>query len=357
MALTTSNTLNLSTIGIIHEFHYTHLNSVSETITKINDNSLSPYSESYLKYGCLIIQSRRDTQYYLIYKDDSSKDQYLKYLKYLQIIKPLMDGNFKIDKIENIIRFLNDTSFEKLKNIYPSKIKCVNNPSGSRDFLLNYKIEMKDYSKIYNNVPLNSLPRNESGNTYYTFLLDINGIHYGYYENILEMGTAHQFLIDTDLTDVFIAGEIKIEGQTIIFNFMSGTFSARLNLDRKPLLYRLYIELITGILNLHRLDLKTRFTYIEFTEAVLFEKLPPTKKSIRHMCLQPYTSNNVVVLDEGVRCVNNSLADLTPDQKTKAQTDLSAGRNLICNDKDYQYEQKYIKYKNKYLKLKKLSIN
>jgi hypothetical protein len=357
MALTVSNTLNLGTIGIIPEFHYTHLNSVSETITKINENTLSPSSDSYQRFGCLIIQSRRDSQYYLIYKDESSKDLYLKYLKYSQTIKPIMDGNFQIEKIGNVIRFLNENSFEKLKNIYPTKIKCVNNPSGSRDFLLNYKIEMKDSGKIYHNHPLNSLPRNESGNTYYTFLLDVNGIHYGYYKNILEMGTAHQFLIDTDLTDVFIAGEIKIEGQTITFNFMSGTFSARLNLDKKPLLFRLYIELISDIFGLHKLDLKTRFTSTVFTEAILFEKIAPTKKSIRNMCLQPYTSNNVVVLDEGVRCINNSLADLTRDQNIKAQTDLASGRNLLCNDRDYQYENKYIKYKNKYLKLKKLLNN
>ena len=353
MALTVSNTLRLIISDVVPYFQYTFLNSVSETIDKINTKTLVPPSESFDNYGCLIIHSRRDSHFYLIYKDESSKLQYIQYSKFSLLIKPLNDGIFDILKIGSIVKYLNENSFEKLTNIYPNKIKCVSNPSGPNDFLLMYKIEMKENSKIYTNTSLNSLPRNESEPSYYTFVLDEFGIHYGFYENVLEMGTAHQFLINTDSTNVFIAGEIKIENQSVTFNFMSGTFSARLNLDKKPILKKLFIEILTIIFNLHNNDLKTRITSISYTDAILFDKIKPSNKSIRQMCLQPYTQNNVVVLDEGVRCVNSSLKDITAEQNRKAQSDLLTGKNLLCQDKNYQYESKYQKYKNKYLNLKK----
>lgn len=358
--LSGSNTLRLEPMSVLDEFKYENLNSVSEAIANLNGNSLIPPSDTYNKYGCLIIKSRRDENYYLIFKDESSKDQYLKYLNYSISVKPLMDGIYSTDKILSVINCLNDNLFNKKKNPYPIKLKCINIPSYSSDFMVKYSIDMKDESKIYHNVALNSLPRNESVPTYYTFLLDVNGIHYGYYENLLEMGTAHQFLIRDNSTDVFIGGEIKIDGQNVIFNFMSGTFSIDLRLESTPLLYRLYIELFTNIFGLHQSDLKTRFLTITFTEDVLFEKINPSKKSIRHMCLQPNTQTNVVVLDEGVRCVNNSVRDLTQIQRARANNDLATGKNLLCKNLEYQYDTKYLKnaadivnyWKKKYIKYK-----
>jgi hypothetical protein len=209
---------------------------------------------------------------------------------------------------------------------------------------------MKDYSKIYNNVALNSLPRNESGPTYYTYLLDVNGIHYGLFENNLEVGTAHQFLIETNDTEVYIAGEIKIEGQNVEFNFYSGTFSLPLNLNENPLIKFILTDLLWNIFNLYNIDLKTRFTKISFTEVEIFQKIPPTLKAIRHMCLQPYSSNNVVVLEEGKRCKGPRLPESVSWESIF--DNFKYGRNLLCKDVDYQYEKKYLKYKTKYIKLK-----
>jgi hypothetical protein len=367
MPLTLDNTMDLSSnIGeqLVPYFVYTHSDSVTDTIRNINSGTLVPSSESYTNFGSLIIRSKRyDGRPFLIFKDNASKDHYLLYYKYSKEIYGLLsDKIFTVPKIGAIITFLNTNSFEKLTNPYASKIKCVNNPDGANDFLLNYKIEMKDSSKIFNNVPLNSLPRNDGGITYYTFLLDVNGIHYGFYENILEMGTAHQFLINTNSTNVFIAGELKIEGQAITFNFMSGTFSARLRLEEKPLLYYLYKDLMKNIFDLHDNTIKTRFTSITFTHDVLFPKIKPSINSVRTMCLKPITSRNVVKISDGVRCVNNSMADLPLGEDDLAEDDLRLGRNLLCEDATYQYDKKYvsesyknkyIKYKNKYLNLKK----
>ena len=353
-----NNTVRLLPELVLPEFLYTHLESVSSVIELINTNTLVPPSESFIKYGCLIINSRRFNYHFLIYKSDEINKIYLLYARFKLIIGNNPDLSF-IEKLNILIRFLyeNPEEINKIINPYPVKMKCVNNPDGNNDFIIKYDISMKNQYHIYNNVTLNSLPRNEDRPTYYTFLLDVNGIHYGLFENILEMGTAHQFLINENTTPVFIAGELKIEGQNITFNFMSGTFSQHLRLPSKPLLYRLYIEMMTFIFNIHDNKLKTRINEINFTEDVIFPKIKPSLKSIRQMCMNNYTNNNVVVLPAESKCINNALYDLDRSVLEKASSDLRMGENLLCNDQNYQFYNKYLKYKNKYLKLKKIIHN
>jgi len=46
------------------------------------------------------------------------------------------------------------------------------------------------------------------------------------------------------------------------------------------------------------------------------------------------------------------MADLTDEKVAKARADLADGKNTLCENPQYQYYKKYLKYKNKYLKLK-----
>ena len=123
------------------------------------------------------------------------------------------------------------------------------------------------------------------GEAYFTYMINDDGLHLARYRNSFEIGTGHENLglggdrITGDGVDVLIAGEVRIAGNAVEFNFQSGTFSKDLGLDSHPLYKKFLIEYVGELFNRDG-----AFSSVTYTDDVLFPPVFPSLEKIRRDC-------------------------------------------------------------------------
>ena len=186
------------------------------------------------------------------------------------------------------------------------KIKCFHTPTVSHNYVTKTNYSLRNPERISRGLA-SDLDRDSEldsdGSVYYSYLIDDSGALFGRVYDALEMGTSHQMLAERENEPVFIAGEMKIQGDKLWFNFESGTFTKFLKLDEDPSSKEGLIKLLTELFGLYH-HRENRFSKITFMDTILFPiELEPSEKEIEYICKKykiPYVYK--VNLDGSTRC-------------------------------------------------------
>jgi hypothetical protein len=186
------------------------------------------------------------------------------------------------------------------------KIKCFHTPTASHNYVTKINYSIRNPQRIFRGFAsdLDRVSEQDSeGNVFYSYLIDRNGTVFGRVYDALEMGTSHQMLVDIENDPVYLAGEMKIQGDRLWFNFESGTFTKFLKLDEDPSSKEGLIRLLTELFGLYHYR-ENRFTKITYIDRILFPvEVAPSEKEIEHICTK-YNAPRVykVNLDGSTRC-------------------------------------------------------
>ncbi len=277
-------------------------------------------------------------------KQPSSLVYYNKYLKYkskYMMLKQQLGGhrseceeinkciiNKLSNKVSNIktiadMKILKDICLDHLSynwdyqtyDISVGKFKCKHFKESDHDLLMMFKHDQRRPEKIFKSLYQDTQILGSLNPRYYTFIISTAGVKYGIINDGLEFGTSHLHLIENTDERVIIAGEIKIEGRKLIYNFNSGTFS----LDQtKKLTWkdneRKYKIICDNVFKMKvSLDDKDLFDTIEYQGDViktLFNDTYPDPEEICKICKK--SPNDIYTgfpsSDPDVRCTKNSIS-------------------------------------------------
>lgn len=166
-----------------------------------------------------------------------------------------------------------------------SKVRPITDALGN-SYTVNHKFPVTD--ELFHDVPptviRDMLAPNEIA--YFTYSVTDKGIFMARYRNIFEIGVGHEMLCQKQAREctvhILVAGEMEINkaANTLVFNFMSGTFTLRMNLNHLGDYQEFLIETLKELFNLD----ERPFAKVTFTEQVLFPKIFPTMREIEKMC-------------------------------------------------------------------------
>ena len=197
------------------------------------------------------------------------------------------------------------------------KIKCFHTPTISHNYVTKINYSIRNPERITRGFASDldrESEQDSDGNVFYTYLIDRKGTVFGRVYDALEMGTSHQMLVDEENDPVYIAGEMKIQGDKLWFNFESGTFSKFLKLDEDTSSKEGLIKLVTELFGLYH-NRVNRFSKITYIDRILFPvEVAPSKKEIEYICTK-YNNSRVykVNLDGSNRCsqIQGKLKNIT----------------------------------------------
>lgn len=184
------------------------------------------------------------------------------------------------------LRLLSNGNFfyEPLQSPYQRKTKdkCIR-MDGEPDYIVRYMYDQKNDKRIYDNgIPDEVLDRYNP--SYFTFLIDDQGIRFGHVRDALELGVPHMMLIRNEEDRVYISGEVGIIRYNngnfkLYYNFNSGTFSLRYNLVNHPNAEENYKNIVYQIL-------KLTFPQMEiiYTDYPLFRTGRPSVAELDDFC-------------------------------------------------------------------------
>jgi hypothetical protein len=186
------------------------------------------------------------------------------------------------------------------------KIKCFHTPSLPHNFITKTNYSLRNPERMSRGLASDLDRDNDldsNGCVYYSYLIDYNGPIFGRVYDALEMGTSHQMLVDRENDPVFIAGELKIQGHKLWFNFESGTFSKFLKLDEDPNSKKQLMLLVGELFSLYH-SKDREFSRITYIDTILFPvEVAPSEREIIKICNQhniPYVYK--VNLEGSTRC-------------------------------------------------------
>jgi len=183
---------------------------------------------------------------------------------------------------------LRDPPFTQTIVPISEKVKCISLPMMESDYITrtDYSFRYPDhiyrYTASEEQVLPYQLPRDEE-TVYYTYVIDTHGIGYGRILDSLEMGVAHQMLVMNERDPVIIAGEIRIRGNDLIFNFESGTFSRDKKLDKRLDVKHFLITLVTLLFQMHR-DGERGFDSVTYTDDIILPSQAFTPYELERIC-------------------------------------------------------------------------
>jgi hypothetical protein len=211
---------------------------------------------------------------------------------------------------------LNESNFiEILGNIERFGLKYIINSTGTdfnqtkcitfddrTEYLANYKHEHRT-SRVLNNFSQDSRDENPK---HYSFTISNNGIIYGIINDGIEFGATHIQLARNAAERGIISGEIRLDGNNIIFNFSSSLYGFYNYLDTpRPIIKnadtpytfeertKMY-KLI--ILTKKLIEISNRKVYEQYnyTQNILFpENKKPTEEEMRKIC----SDESLIILD------------------------------------------------------------
>ena len=186
------------------------------------------------------------------------------------------------------------------------KVKCFHTPTVSHNYVTKTNYSIRNIERITRGFASDldrESEQDSDGNVFYSYLIDRKGTVFGRVYDALEMGTSHQMLVDEENDLVYIAGEIKIQGDKLWFNFESGTFSKFLKLDQDITSKEGLIKLVIELFGLYH-NRENRFSKITYIDRILFPiNVAPSEKEIKYTCTK-YNNSRVykVNLDGSTRC-------------------------------------------------------
>ena len=197
------------------------------------------------------------------------------------------------------------------------KIKCFHTPTVSHNYVTKTNYSIRNTERIKRGFASDldrESEQDSDGNVFYSYLIDRNGTVFGRVYDALEMGTSHQMLVDEENDPVYIAGEMKIQGNKLWFNFESGTFSKFLKLDQDISSKEGLIKLVTELFGLYH-NRDNRFSKITYIDRILFPiEVAPSEKEIEYIC-KKYNNSRVykVNLERSTRCseIKGKLKNIT----------------------------------------------
>ena len=152
------------------------------------------------------------------------------YPRPINVINNLMIGGSLIRKMEETISLLKTDISNFAIHVGKgessiNKCKYINNEELNADIIMNYDTRQKttiyDHNTI--NAYISGLNRASDIEPYYfCFLLSQNGLKLARVNDVLEYGASHMMMSDRG-EEIIVAGELKIEGTKIIYNFESGS--------------------------------------------------------------------------------------------------------------------------------------
>jgi hypothetical protein len=236
-----------------------------------------------------------------IIRDDIS---YLRSTKIDEISK--MIELFRLDQ-SNFMIALHDIETYGLKYIINrngtsfNQTKCITFEDGT-EYLANYKHEHRS-SRVLDNF---SLDRGSENPKHYSFTISENGIIYGIINDGIEFGATHIQLARNAEEKGIISGEIRLDGNNIIFNFSSSLFGFFNYLDRPRLIaknadtpytfeerIRMY-KLMILTKKLIEISNRKVFDNYYYTQNILFpENKKPTEEEMRSIC----SDESLIILD------------------------------------------------------------
>jgi hypothetical protein len=134
------------------------------------------------------------------------------------------------------------------------------------------------YHSVYPYVFRDDLEEGEIA--FFTFMIDMDGLHIARYHNLFEFGTGHVYLPDPQKEDTFMiaAGELMIQDNQLLFNLQSGSFMKELNLDATPKYKTFLVHAVKNILSYSPLH---PFDRVDFVEEVIFPSIFPLNWELR----------------------------------------------------------------------------
>jgi hypothetical protein len=224
------------------------------------------------------------------------------------------------------------------------KEKCIST-NGENDFIVLYDYKHKNKHRIFDNrIPSEILRQylTQYLPVYFTYLIDDKGIRLGHVKDALELGVPHMMLSRHPDAKASIAGEIKIDGNRVYFNFMSGTFSQALDLQNYPTAYENYREVVKQIIKALLPAEEGPFS-VKFTEDVLFPNDRPSEEELDEFCSMHHDQPYIYFDPQSPRCGKMDLARARQNdvckirakvgqsiQKKKGKLDMTVQEILEC---------------------------
>ena len=305
----------------------------SLTVLKLlnSKDKKNPMIERGFTFGFIIVFSKSSNKYYFFYNDLQILFWYEDAIKFKNALD-LENDEYSDDKLKKYLTYFEipvgmGKIFNKIVNREPIRFKCINVLDLPNDYVINYSHDMRLPERIRRNPFFNEISVGET--SYYNFIIDKNGIVIGEVIDSLENGVVHHLLVDKPDDEVYIAGEIKISDNKLLFNFYSGVYSAPQKTTSSPFLSYFLELLVTKILKMHKIDEKP-FDDIKLDNRILLPRKPFDKTEIEFFCSR--FRNRIVKIPEGNRCINNTYNNLTELVKKEIMRNFATNSNLLCDD-------------------------
>jgi len=286
-----------------------------------------------LHFGYIIVFSESSKKYFLFFRDPNFVNTYTYILRFKNDVDRELNNYPSINISYIVIKYFNYTMqtgeyiFNKIVNRQPYILKCVNCLEYPNDYVIKYSHDMRLPERIQRNPNFNEISVGRT--SYYNFIIDNRGIVIGEVIDSLENGVVHHLLVDNPEDEVFIAGEIKIENNNLLYNLFSGTYSKPQNTINNPIL-EYYLEIVLNkIFKIHKVGTRP-LENIKLVYDVLLPRKPFSKHEIELFCSK--FRNKIVKIPYGNRCINNTYGDLTQTVKTQIEDSFTNNTNLLCND-------------------------
>jgi hypothetical protein len=229
-----------------------------------------------------------------------------------KIIEINQSSQHNINEIINKITFYGLQYKESINGIIFNNVKCKSfNDENKYDLLANYKYEHRTNRVIY------SFDQDDKSEypKYYSFIISNEGIIYGKVNDGIEFGATHVQLVRNVSEKGIISGEIKVEENKVIFNFISSLFGFYNYLNPKrriekgtPTEYT-FIErikmykLILLTKKLIELSNKQKFSEYYYTEAILFpDDNYPSENELMEIC----KDKSLIIIDTKMKACGSS---------------------------------------------------
>jgi hypothetical protein len=253
-----------------------------------------------------LIVIKNDISYLFSENDDDNDDDLRK------IIEINQSSHYNINEIINKITFYGLQYKESTNGIIFNNVKCKSfNDENKYDLLANYKYEHRTNRVIY------SFDQDDKSEypKYYSFIISNEGIIYGKVNDGIEFGATHVQLVRNASERGIISGEIKVEENKVIFNFISSLFGFYNYLNPKrriekgtPTEYT-FIErikmykLILLTKKLIELSNKKKFSEYYYTEAILFpDDNYPSEDELTEIC----KDKSLIIIDTKMKACGSS---------------------------------------------------
>ena len=259
-----------------------------------------------------------------------SPDDLQSYQRLIAQLEILKEPDANIKEIIKSIASNNEYGWDKIKiDISDVKTKCKHFDMDTPNLLLLFANKQRRTNKIFTKLS-DDIERADNPVKYYTFLISNLGIKFGSINDGLEFGTAHLHLVEDSNEEVIIAGEVKISGSDLFYNFASGTVSlVQATRDQRKFNINLMKarKLCEAIFVLQVPEIK-RVIYRgnNVTESLFkFDNPYPSVQEFEEICTDPKVQlyKSTYVNDKEKMCTNNSITTLIDPVVKSAYTNLN----------------------------------